>query len=225
MTARCGYCVNLCDTCFKPAPVNPLTAQPPEEESDMSFKFCGHLCYNASVIPPKSDAYFLADEDGALHPVDSESTSMGNNRNIVPSCGPISDSHTVHLHSLCASTNWAGFLKLTELTVCSGYFKGCSSPQYYVMYRGRSLTGQQCLEFFVSDNLTPTTLLPHISDADASDAVQDLVDDEVVKQQLWEVIRRLCKGCSIDITQFNIPWLVEHVPGAQDSLFKGEGTR
>lgn len=217
---RCGYCINLCDTCFKPTPVNPLTAQPPEEECDMSFKFCSQLCYEVSVVPPKSDSYFIADKEGALYSVNSELMLTGRKGFIVPSCGPLLDSHSAHLHSLCLSTNWAGYLKLTELTLCSGMFKG--NTQYYVVYRGRSLTGQQCLEFFVSDDLSPTLLLPHIEDKDASDTLEDLISDGVIKQQLWKVTSLLCEECSIDIVQFGISWLIDHIPAALARLDKGK---
>ena len=208
--ACCQYCIKLCDTCFKPVPVNPLTVQPPEE-SDLSFKFCSQPCYETSVFPSKSDLYFLVRDDGTLCCVDKnmkDATAM----NFIPSCRPILESHKVHLHSLCMSTNWAGYTKLTEQALCSGVFPGSHAEQYYIVYRGKSLTGQLCLEFYISDTLSPTAPLPHTVStrgpntmySEAEEELEELANDGMIVEHLKELMNRICADNIADSTVFSL---------------------
>lgn len=214
--ARCSYCANLCDRCFKSVPMNPPTLQPPPEESDMSFKFCSYSCYEASAFPPKSNTYFLVDKDGTLCHAKSNPVPVEDTMNFIPTCGPVADSHILHLHFLCIDTNWAGYQRQTEVALCSGVFLGSSAQQHYVVYRGRSLTGQQCLEFFISDDLTSAQLLPHIVVSEGKEELEGLVDDGVIQKHLCEVLCKICGECSQDVALYS---LLSLLPVAVTQLF------
>ena len=170
------------------------------EDSDLDFKFCSTECYTLSIKPPRSDCYYLVDSNGKL-------VDIGSNRdyptpeNFSWCCAPIAASHRSLLHIYCLSTNWAGYLKQDEIVLCIGGFEQLQE-QLYVVYHGHSLTGQLCLEFFVSDDLSPSCPLPYLQNQDAAEAVQDMKDNELIQSQLQHVIGIISNisGCDISLS-------------------------
>ena len=200
---RCTYCANKCDRCFKPVPKMAISLEGPED-SDLDFKFCSLKCYQISTEPPQTTCYYLIDSKGNLKDIDNK-CNYAVSEGFIPSCGPIASSHTILLHIFCLSTNWAGYLRKDEIALCMGAFEH-HYEQLYVAYRGRSLTGQLCLEFFVSDDLSPSFPLPYLMTEDAVEEVEGLKDDDMIKPHLMHVIKtvRSITGCDISLSASNL---------------------
>lgn len=195
---RCAYCANKCDRCFKPVPKMAIHLEGPEE-SDLDFKFCSTECYRLSIEPPRSDCYYLVDSNGNLVDI-SSSLDYPTPENFSRCCAPIAASHRSLLHIYCLSTNWAGYLKQDEIALCMGSFEQ-PHEQLYVVYHGHSLTGQLCIEFFVSDDLSPSGPLPYLQNENAAEEVQDIKDNGLIQSHLQHVVGiiRSISGCDISL--------------------------
>ena len=175
------------------------------EEAGLDFKFCSLKCYQTSIEPPHSNCYYLVDSKGNLK-------DIGNKSNYIvpevftPSCGPIASSHKILLHIFCVGTNWAGYLREDEIALCVGAFEH-PHEQLYVVHHGRSLTGQLSLEFFVSDDLSPSHPLPYLLAEDVAEEVKGLKDDKVIQPHLLHVI-----GVISSSTGFDIPLTTSSLP-------------
>ena len=198
---RCCYCANRCDRCFKTVPKMAMSLEGPEE-SDLDFKFCSSKCYQISVEPPSSECYYLVDTKGNLNDIDCK----GNHpqpmlEDFTPCCGPTAPSHRTLLYVYCLGTNWAGYRREDEIALCVGTFENLQE-QLYVVYHGRSLTGQLCLEFFVSDDLSPSHPLPYLENEDSMEEVKGLKDDKIIQPHLLRVIEMISSitGCGISLT-------------------------
>ena len=196
---RCCYCANRCDRCFKTVPKMAISLEGPEE-SDLDFKFCSTKCYQISTEPPTSDCYYLVDAKGNLTDIGGKS-NLSMPENFSPCCGPIAPSHISLLHIYYLGTNWAGYRREDEIALCRGTFEQLEE-QMYVVCRGRSLTGQLCLEFFVSEDLSPSHPVPHLQNEDATEEVKGLKDDEIIQPILLHVIAVISSitGCDISLT-------------------------
>ncbi len=201
----------------------PITLEPPED-SDLSFKFCHKACYQLSVCPPKEDTYFIIDSNRVLRNIAGSVVDPESNFNHIPYCGLVSKSHYIHLHTMCVSTNWAGYLRFIELALCSGSFSGSAIECYYIVYHGRSLTGQQCLEFSVSNDFTPMHMLPYITHSEATEQLSSLKEDKVVRNHMQEIVRRINRAHGSNI-QPSLSCLVNNLPSTLSSLFSPESQR
>ena len=213
---RCGYCANKCDRCFKPVPKMAIQLEGPED-SELDFKFCSTNCYKLSTEPPPSNCYYLVNANGKLVDIGDKKHSYPTPGDFSCCCAPIAQSHRSLLHIYCLSTNWAGYLKQDEIALCIGRFEQ-SHEQLYVVYHGHSLTGQFCLEFFVSDDLCPSDPLPYLQNEDVAEEIQDLKDNELIQPHLLHVIALISSisGCDICLTTSS---LSTDLPLALESIF------
>ena len=157
------------------------------EESDLDFKFCSSKCYQICIEPPQSNCYCLIDSKGNLKDIDNK-CNYTIPEGFTPSCGPVASGHTILLHILYFRANWAGYLREDEIALCLGAFED-PQEQLYVVYHGHSITGQLCLEFFVSDDLSPRYPLPYLATEDAIQEIEDLKDDGIIQPHLLQVIK------------------------------------
>lgn len=157
------------------------------EDSDLDFKFCSSKCFQICIEPPKSNCYCLIDSKGNLKEIDNKCNYVIP-EGFIPSCGPVASSHKILLHVLCFRTNWAGYLREDEIALCLGAFEQ-SQEQLYVVYHGHSITGQLCLEFFVSDDLSPSYPLPYLVIEDVMEEIEGLKDDHIIQPHLVHVIK------------------------------------
>lgn len=157
------------------------------EDSDLDFKFCSSKCFQICIEPPKSSCYCLIDSRGNLTEIDNKCNYVIPD-SFIPSCGPVASSHKILLHILCFRKNWAGYLREDEIALCSGAFDQ-SQEQLYVVYHGHSITGQLCLEFFVSDDLSPSYPLPYLVTEDAVEEIEGLKDDDIIQPHLMHVVK------------------------------------
>ena len=200
---RYAYCINRCDCCFQLVPGIPLTLEGPEE-SDLDFIFCSQQCFQTSVEPPKFSYYYIIKEnnfisvDGKVYPHLSE--------NIVPCCGPVVPDHKLILHLITFTVNWAGYTRQSEIALCSGSFTGFDTIMTYAVYHGRSLTGQQALEFFLLDDLSPGNPLPYLQHQEIAEIITELKDDGIIQEQINALIQMLSSvsGIEIPATLFGI---------------------
>ena len=193
---RCAYCVNRCDYCFQMVPGIPLTLTGPEE-SDLDFIFCSRSCYQASVEPPKFSYYYIIKEnsffsvDGKVYPYLSEK--------IIPCCTPIQPDHKMIMHLMIFTVNWAGYTRRTEIALCAGTFEGFEGILTYVVYHARSITGQQALEFFLLDDLSPGNPLPYLQHHEIPEIITEIKDEGFLQEQLHTLIQMLASTFSIEI--------------------------
>ena len=157
------------------------------EESDLDFKFCSLKCYQICVEPPQCNCYYLIDSNGSLKDIDNKCNYVIL-EGFTPSCGPVASGHTLLLHILCFRANWAGYLREDEIALCLGAFER-PQEQVYVVYHGHSITGQLCLEFFVSDDLSPSYPLPYLVTEDAVEEIEGLKDDGIIQPHLLHVVK------------------------------------
>ena len=157
------------------------------EDSDLDFKFCSSICYQICTEPPQSNCYCLIDTKGTLKDIDNK-CNYAMPEAFTPSCGPVASGHKILLHILCFSANWAGYLREDEIALCLGAIEE-PREQLYVVYHGHSITGQLCLEFFVSDDLLPICSLPYLMTEDAMEEVEGLKDDGIIQPHLQHVIQ------------------------------------
>ena len=157
------------------------------EDSDLDFKFCSSKCYQICIEPPQSTCYCLIDSEGNLIDVDNK-CNYPVPEGFIPSCGPVASGHTILLHILCFRANWAGYLREDEIALCLGAFEE-PQKQLYVVYHGHSITGQLCLEFFVSDDLSPSYPLPYLVTEEAIQEIEDLKHDDIIQPHLLHVIK------------------------------------
>ena len=152
---RCWYCAYRCDYCFKPVGALAMSIEGPDE---MQFKFCSKKCYKISTEPPAATSVYLVSSEGKLINISSNEASE-DFHGFRPHCAPIIQNHLKVLHVFVHGRNWAGFSREDEMLLCIGCFP---DEKLYVIYWCRSLTGQLCVEFFVSDQLAPEEPLSYI---------------------------------------------------------------
>ena len=174
----------------------PLTLTGPEE-SDLDFIFCNRNCYQASVEPPKFSYYYIINGndffsvDGKVYPYLSKSN--------IPCCAPILPDHKLILHLITFTVNWAGYTRQTEIALCTGTFEGCEGILTYVVYHARSITGQQALEFFLLDDMSPGNTLPYLQHPEIPEIITELKDEGFIQEQLHTLIQMITSICCIDI--------------------------
>ena len=216
---RCAYCINRCDCCFRWVPGIPLTLEGPEE-SDLDFIFCSRQCFQASVEPPKFSYYYIIEDnnlisvDGKVYPHLSEK--------IVPCCGPVLPDHKLILHLITFTVNWAGYTRQSEIALCVGSFTGFSTNMTYVVYHGRSLTGQQALEFFLIDDLSPGNPLPYLQHQEIAETIAELKDDGFIQEQLNTLIQMLSSISGIEIPA-TLSGIINMLPSALAKLLNTSG--
>ena len=152
---RCWYCNDLCDNCLVPAVVGLEVVT-----KDLLLKFCSsqcqYLCCGTEELAVNVDIPKLTDQKELLMHI----AASGSN--------PIISQFNVQMQIYQSS----GFYGLTADDGC------------YVTYQFRSPFSQELLEFFVSNDLSPTGLLPYLTTKQAFNALQVLKKSGLVQSIL-----------------------------------------
>ena len=221
--SRCLYCHNRCDYCFKETPAMGISLKGPEEV-DMDFKFCSFECQRYSTEPPSStdsEIFLITPKKQLLSITESTKTP----KYFKPCCAPISQDDQKLLHIFACGMSWTGYLREDEIVLCLGSFP---EKRMYAVHRGRSLTGQLCLEFFVSQELAPEEPLPYIEGKDAMEALETLKEDEIIQPCLQQAVATISSmtGFEINLTLADmcatLPLALEEIFNGKSDTTKGE---
>ena len=175
---RCWYCAYRCDYCFKPVGALAMSMEGPD---NTQFKFCSKKCYRISTEPPASTSIYLVSSEGKL--INISSDEAGEDLFCFkPHCAPVVPNHLKVLHVFVHGRNWAGYSREDEILLCIGCFP---DEKLYVIYWCRSLTGQLCVEFFVSDQLAPEEPLSYIK---IESALESIVSDSILQPCLQQAV-------------------------------------
>ena len=141
-TSGCWYCSQRCHNCFKVLGYR---------ENSSEIQTCSESCRSILCDVP-SDLHIVICRPDETPP-----------ENFQQRCSPLEKSHQEYFHAYASGVSSNGLTYQSEYAVCSGRQSGNAeySSELYVVLFTRNRQQQLVIEFFIDEDLSPSSVLPH----------------------------------------------------------------
>ena len=141
-TNGCWYCSQRCNNCFKVSGYR---------ENLSEIQTCSESCRSILCDVP-SDLHIVICRPDETAP-----------ENFKQRCSPLEKSHQEFFHAYASGASSNGLACQSEYAVCSGRQSGSAeySSKLYVVHFYRNMHQQLIIEFFIDEDLHPSSVLPH----------------------------------------------------------------